>query len=149
MGKIKKIIFLSVLVFMLAAVFIAGYMYNNEGPDIENARAVPVSATDLYNTFTNDSAAAKKIYLEKILEVAGQITGMTKNQQSQAVILLKTGAAGASINCTMEVVEAGIKAGDTITIKGICNGLGQGDADLGIAPDIYLTRCNIVPQDIN
>ena len=40
-----------------------------------------------------------------------------------------------------EVAEA-----QPIVLKGICNGLGEGDADLGIAGDVYLVRCYVVRE---
>ena len=120
-------------------------MYNKEGPDINNASAIKVSATELYELFTKDSVSAKKNYAEQILEVAGEVSGISKNQQHHLVILLKTNDAGASVNCTMEGPEGDFKNGNKISIKGICKGLGQGDSDLGILPDVYLARCYIGP----
>ncbi|MEO7767097.1 MAG: hypothetical protein ABIS01_06710 [Ferruginibacter sp.] len=145
MGKTTKTIFLSLSVLVIIGAIIALYMFNKEGPDIKNSTAAKVAATDLYETFSKDSAAAKMMHTEKILEVSGEVAQLTKNQQNQAIILLKTFTGGASINCTMEGAATNIKQGDKILIKGICNGLGQGDADLGIAPDVYLSRCYIVP----
>ncbi len=145
MGKTRRNIFLSIIGLVLAGATLAWYMYNKEGPNIENAGAAKITATHLYELFTKDSVAAKKNYLEKILEVSGEVTQVNKNQQGQSIILLKTHTAGASLNCTLEGLAGNIKKGDKILIKGICNGLGQGDIDLGILPDVYLSRCYIIP----
>ena len=112
---------------------------------MKNANATKVAAMELYQTFANDSAVAKIKYLEKILEVSGDVTQVDKNQQGQVIILLKTHTAGASINCTMEDTSGKIKTGGKIKIKGICSGLGQADKDMGISADVYLTRCYLVP----
>ena len=144
MGKTKRNIGLLILVLLIAVIAIGNYLYNKEGPDIANASASKISAIELYELFVKDSATAKKTYLQKIISVSGEVTGLSTNQQNQSIILLKSPADGASVNCTMEGPAAKIQKGDKVWIKGICNGLGQGDADMGIAPDVYLTRCYLV-----
>lgn len=119
------------------------YNFNKEAPDVSHATALQLSATDLYSSFSKDTVAAKRMHLQKVLEVYGEVTNLSQNQQHQSIILLKTDTDGASINCTMEGSSQSIKKGDKISIKGICNGMGQGDADLGIAPDVYLLRCYV------
>ena len=57
------------------------------------------------------------------------------------VTLIKTDTDGAFINCTLEQESNALLAGQSINIKGICNGIGQGDADIGIKGDVYLVRC--------
>lgn len=130
---------------ILVGAITGSYMFNKKGPDIANTSGVKVSAANLYETFYKDSALAKKNYLEKIVEVSGQVTRLNKNQQAQSIILIKTNTAEGAINCTMEgPAGTNLKEGANIIVKGICNGLGQGDADLGILPDVYLSRCYIV-----
>lgn len=145
MGTFKKKILFSVLGIVLVGAIIASYLYNKEGPDIENAPALKIAATDLYEIFSKDSIAANNMYQEKILEVSGEVSQVAQNQQNQSVILLKTSTDGASLNCTLEGASRNVKKADKISIKGICKGLGQGDEDLGIAPDVYLIRGYIIP----
>jgi len=140
-GKTKKTILLGVIVVILFIAGVAYYMYNKGPVDVKNASGKKVMATELYKTFSTDSTTAKKQFLEKILEVAGTVTKLSQNQQNQAVVLLKTPAEGAFVNCTLEGPVNDVKEGDNIIIKGICSGIGEGDADLGIAGDVYLIRC--------
>lgn len=142
--KTKKIILLSTLAAILAVAAIGYYFYNKGPLDVKGANGKKVSATELYKTFGTDSLSAKKQFLEKILEVSGTVTQVSQNQQNQAIVLLKTGVDGASVNCTLEGPVDGVKEGDTIYIKGICSGMGEGDADMGIAGDVYLIRCYLV-----
>ena len=144
MTKTKRNILLSVAVILLVAVGTGYYMYNKPAQDVESAEGKKVLATALYESFAKDSAVAKKNYAEKILQVSGVITEVSTNQQKQAIILLKTNTDGASVNCTMEGPAEGLTTGNTVEIKGICNGMGEGDADLGIMGDVYLVRCHIV-----
>lgn len=147
MGKTKRNFFLVILILLVAALAIGSYLYNKEGPDVANASAPNISAFELYQLFITDSAAAKNLYGQKIVSVTGQVTAVSSNQQQQVVIMLKSPADGASVNCTLEGEATKINKGDTVSIKGICNGLGQGDPDMGIAPDVYLTRCYLVAKE--
>jgi len=113
----------------------------NEGPvNIADAKAIEVNAVALYSSYITDSIGAHKNYDGKIITLTGEVAGVTENNQKQQVILFKTYAAGGNINCTMEQPAREVSAGSIISVKGICSGIGQGDADLGIAGDVYLTR---------
>ena len=137
----------NILIFFIALVLIAvaaGYMmWNKPHENVKDASAVKISAVDLYKIFTSDSAKASSMYLNTVVAVSGEVLQVSNNQQKQQVILLKTQTAGASINCTMEENANNVKAGDTIVLKGICSGYISGDPDMGLAGDVFLTRCYI------
>ena len=137
----------NILIFFIALVLIAvgaGYiMWNKPHENVKDASAVKISAVDLYKIFTSGSAKARSMYLNTIVAVSGEVVQVSNNQQKQQVILLKTQTAGASINCTMEENANNIKVGDTIVLKGICSGYISGDPDMGLAGDVFLTRCYI------
>ncbi|MEJ7589084.1 MAG: hypothetical protein WKI04_16125 [Ferruginibacter sp.] len=142
-GK-RKYLLLSVI-FIIAVTAVLGYFFYNKPPrNIQNAKGYAVLATALYATFIDDSATAKKNFTNKILEVSGIVNLVAENQQHQPVVMLKTHKEGAAINCTLEGKAGDITTGDMITIKGICNGIGEGDPDLGIMGDVYLVRCYIL-----
>lgn len=133
-----------IVVLALAGAAIGYYLWNKPHLDVATATAVNTEATVLYNAFSTDSVAAKKNYTQQVLEVTGTISSISKNQQGQTLVLLKTATEAAYINCTMEGEVAKEKEGDAVAIKGICNGMGQGDVDLGIMGDVYLVRCYII-----
>ena len=137
----------NILIFVIALVVIAvaaGYMmWNKPHENVKDASAVIISAVDLYKIFTSDSAKAKSMYLNKVVAVSGEVVRISDNQQNQQVILLKTPTTDAFINCTMEENINNIKAGDIIVLKGICSGYIGGDIDMGLAGDVFLTRCYI------
>jgi hypothetical protein len=138
-GK-KNIIFFFLAVIVIASAI--GFYFFNKGPvNIKNAPSIKTNAAALYQAFSKDSAGAKKIYLNNVLEVTGMIKRVSKNQENQVVIMLQTNEVGAYINCTMEEGAAGIVENNQATLKGICTGMGMGDADLGIMGDVYLVRC--------
>jgi hypothetical protein len=137
----KKKVLITVSLIIIVAVAIGSYLWNKPGVNVSGTDGVKTSAMVLYRTFSEDSLKAKKIYAQQVVEVGGVVSGTSVNQQKQTVLLLNTGMQGSNINCTMEGKAEHIKNGDSVNIKGICNGLGQGDADLGILGDVYLVRC--------
>ena len=139
----KTILVATLLVAVLGASF--GYYLYNKGPlDVKNSSAIKIAASELYNLFSTDSTASLKKYTGKVLLVKGQVSSLSVNQQKEKIILLKTTADAAAINCTMEEDPGNINVNDEVTIKGICSGIGQGDEDLGIKGDVYLTRCFLI-----
>ena len=140
----KKYILVPITVILLLLVGVGYYMYNKPAQDVEHADGKKVTAAVLYEQYSKDTVLAKKDFTQQILQVSGVVTQVSHNQQNNVVILLKTGTNGASVNCTMEGPANGITPGSNVEIKGICNGMGEGDADLGIMGDVYLIRCHTV-----
>jgi len=142
-GKLKK----NILIFFIAIVVIGavtGYLqWNKPHRDVKGANAVVITAIELYKIFITDSVKAKAQYLNRVVEVSGEVQQVAVNQQKQQIILLKTGTPDASVNCTMEDTANNIKTGDTIMVKGICSGYISGDIDMGLPGDVFLVRCYI------
>lgn len=139
-SKVKKTILFSIVGVVAIGAAIGYYLYNKGPIDVKNASGIKIDAVALYQVFSKDSALAKKKYADKILEVSGIVFQVSQNQQNQAIVLLKTNETGAYINCTMEGPASTIKEKESITIKGICTGIGMGDVDMGILGDVYLVR---------
>ncbi len=142
-GTIKKLV-LIVCIFIISVAGIGFYFYNKGPQDIRHSRAQAVSATDLYKAYVNDSASAKAAYGGKVLQVSGVVEKFSVNQQGASIIQIGSGVEGAFINCTLTENVPALNAKQAIQLKGVCQGIGQGDPDLGIAADIYLTQCFIV-----
>ena len=139
-GTVKNIIITCCLL-ILVGIAAAFYLWNKPHQDVANATALKTVAVSLYKIFSTDSIAANKKFTQQVIKVSGTINRILKNQQNQTVVLIKTNTDGAYINCTIEQDSNNLQAGQNVNIKGICNGIGQGDADLGIKGDVYLTRC--------
>ena len=140
MSTKKKTLFL--LLLLALAVVAIGYYFYNKGPgDTRDGNALPISATELYQAYARDSMRAQQTYSGKVLLVTGVITKLDTNQQKQVVVSLNTKEPGAFINCSLEKSNVELTLNDEVKIKGFCSGIGQGDADLGIKADVYLTRC--------
>lgn len=142
----KKNILLFILLLLITGASVGYYFYNKGPVNIKNASAKKITAPGLYRAFLSDSLAARKNYSGNILIVSGTIASITENQRGQTIILLNTGPGLGFINCTMEEkTGTGIVLNRQANIKGFCSGLGEGDAELGLQPDLYLERCILQP----
>jgi hypothetical protein len=120
--RILKWSLLFVLIIIVTGGFIGYKMYNKPHRNVEAAKGIAIAATQLITAYENNEADANSKYLDKVLEVTGEITEVSKNQKAETVITLK-GTDMGGIICTLEgtaVTEA--KPGTSVTIKGICTG---------------------------
>jgi tRNA_anti-like len=136
-----KLLIISLLVILLLSLSAGIYLYNKGPVNVQRSRGVPVSSNELYSSFSGDSVKANKNYTSRVLLVTGDVSRVSVNSKQQQIVLIKTAVDGAYVNCTLDEPAEDIPTSGRISIKGICNGIGQGDADLGIPGDVYLTRC--------
>jgi len=136
----KKVIGISAIVVVLAAALMGYMLWNKPHKEVKDASGVKITASELYNSFITDSAKARTLYTDKVVQVTGEVARLALNQQDQQIILIKTPVSGAYINCTMEEKAEVLKEGDPVTIKGICSGYISGDADMGLPGDVFVVR---------
>lgn len=139
-NKTKNIILIPAAIIITAAAITGYVLWNKPHKNIKDAVAAKINAVYLYNLFITDSAKARSLYSDKAVQVWGEIAKVSLNQLSQQIILIKTSVPDGYINCTMEEKTAGLKAGDTIAIKGICSGYISGDAGMDLPGDVFLIR---------
>jgi tRNA_anti-like len=124
------------LVFIILAVAVAAYgwffLWNKPKTNVAKADGVKIEAAALFTEYSNNEQAANTKYLEKILEVSGEVTSVTKNAEGFTVVLLKTDDLMFGVNCTLEQKDVLVKKGDKVTLKGICT---------GYLTDVVLIRC--------
>jgi len=132
----KKKIFTWVLLSVLAILVtggIVGYkMYTKPHRNVEIIKAIQVAANQLATEYENNEPVANSTYLDKVLEVTGDITEISKNQKGETIIVLK-GTDMSTVRCTVEGSELPqIKTGDNVILKGICT---------GYLTDVVMVRC--------
>lgn len=125
---------------ILTAATVGYLMWNKPHKNVSDATGIKIGAEELYSSFINDSAKARIAYVDKVVQVPGEIVKISENQQAQQIIFFKTQVSGGFVNCTMEEKINGISEGDRIVIKGICSGYIGGDADMGLPGDVFITR---------
>ena len=102
--------------------------------DVKDETAITVTAQAILDAYNTDEKKANTLYLDKAIEVSGEVAGVSKTQQGKTVVSLKTTDPMAGIRCTMkEAVE--VTAGNNVRIKGICS---------GFLMDVTLIDCYIV-----
>lgn len=118
----------------IAAGYIWLFIWNPAPPSIEKTKAISIDAVTLFNAFSQNEKKANADYLDKVLQVRGEVTNITTNADGITVILLKTDDIMFGINCTMEEKNISVKTGDQVTLKGLCT---------GYLTDVVLIRCHI------
>ena len=133
-------VFLFAIMVFSTIAFIGFIIWNQPHRNIMGAPAIKIVAVDLYRVLYHDSIRMKSLFIDKVVTVKGKVKKVQNNREGAQVILLQTNVEGASVNCTMEQNIRGIRAGQTIEIKGICMGYISGDDAIGLPGDVYLTR---------
>lgn len=122
MLMMKKIL-LIILVLAAAGIGAGIYLWNKAPAKVEDSKSSAISADDLAIAFTGNEQQANGKYLNKVLDVSGMITEVSKNQDGKTVIMLGVASDPLSgVQCTMRDNDVKAEIGKPITIKGFCNG---------------------------
>ncbi|MDQ6608777.1 MAG: OB-fold putative lipoprotein [Bacteroidota bacterium] len=128
----KRKIVIGVLILIVVAAIIGYRMYSKQTPDIvQDKPDITVTVKDLIAAFEKDTAAASKLYIDKIIEVTGLIKSV---DTSGAVVMGEEGnpsdvVVGLDRRHLNDVV--GLKEGSVAVMQGICSGYNKssGNAD--------------------
>ena len=136
MPLIKRKTWTWILVTVLILVITAGYaayrMYNKPHRDVQHSRPIQVAAMKLVSDYEANEVQANAEYLDKVLEVSGQIIETNQNQQGETILVLDGTGLG-TVRCTLELnVQHELKPKTPVTIRGICT---------GYLTDVILVRC--------
>jgi len=129
----KKKTVLIILVGIVVCIGIAiAIVWNKPHRNAASETAMPVTAVGLFKEYAANEATANARYLNKNLEVTGQVASLDTNQDGAVAVILQTDDIMSGIMCTMHDKEVTVKAGETVTIKGFCS---------GYVSDVKLTDC--------
>lgn len=119
----RKKILLTVAVIVIATVSgVAYYEYNRPAADVKEMTAESVNAVELFKQFSSNEQQANIAYLNKPLQVTGNVLQVKQNPDGAAQIILDSGDPMFGIACSMDQSQKMVKPGDHVTIKGICTG---------------------------
>jgi hypothetical protein len=136
--KQMKIILLAVVILAaIAAGYVWLFIWNKPQTNVEQAKGIQVEAKVLFQSYSSNEQQANAAYLEKIVEVTGEVKTVTRNAEGFMVVLLKTDDPMFGINCTLEQNEVVMKEGETVTLKGICT---------GYLTDVVVIRCIVIKK---
>jgi hypothetical protein len=143
----RKAIYISLLVVILIIGGAVYYVFNKPHRNVLNEEpSFSLSSDQLLSEYDKDTASANKKYLDKVIQLKGQVSDMVTDQQGGVVIVLNDGKSMFGITCSISdnSKEAGKKyqKGQEITLKGICTG-GSVDPDFGGAA-VTMNKCEIL-----
>src|ERR1035437_4484356 len=142
----KNILISAAVLVVLLIAAISVYFYVNKGhPNYGNLKAeYTLESKQLYDAFKKDGKASATMYNGKIIELNGAITKVEASDTSVTLVFAFTqGMFGdEGVRCTMLPAEMPkaklIKAGETIKVKGLCQGFND--------TDVVLEKCSLIQK---
>ncbi len=107
---------------LIAGLLMVFWIFNKPHRDVAKEKGIALSAQQVYDAFHTNEASANSKYLDKAIELTGTVADVSTNQEGQKVVNFSTNDPLVMINCTFKTDPGNLKAGDTITFKGICTG---------------------------
>ena len=143
MLKVLKKIIIVVLVIAIPLSFYLYKEYHRKPADLSTIQPmVKVNAGAFLDEYEMDEAKANHQYLGKTIQVQGTIAEIIKQQDTLANVMLGDAGSMHKVSCLLDKQHIGLikqyKAGQQITIKGICT---------GFLMDVELNRCVIVEKE--
>ena len=119
----KRKIILTVVALILVVGLIGAYFYFKTTPDIvQDKPDVSVQAKELVAAFDKDTAAARKQFIDKIVEVTGKVK---KIDSANAIVLGEEGSPS-EVNIGLDRRHLNdykkVKIGEIAVVQGICSG---------------------------
>lgn len=147
-GK-KRIIYILLLLLVIGvAGGIYGYKeFNRKNESLTDAApAFKVKSTDLISEFAAGEKAANTKYLGKVVQVAGMVKKLDKDDKGFYTVVLGDTSSMSSVRCSVDSLFTNeitsVKLNTPVFMKGICTGY-MAD-ELGIGADVILNRCVLV-----
>lgn len=122
MKRWVKVLLVLIGVGIVAGGIIAYRIFTKPHRDVTQEKGLQLSAQALYDAFKANEASANASYLDKAIQLSGEVTEVTTNQDGNKVVNFKTNDPFVVINCTFKTDPGELKPGDNIIFKGICTG---------------------------
>lgn len=123
--KVRQGVIAGILLIIIVCAAAGWYLYNKPHEGVGNVEAdIRISATDLFNDYQKDENLANKKYLNKVIEVTGNVSDL-QNVNGSQLILLSSNSDDGGVSCQLtndEKNKIPVKKSATITIKGKCTG---------------------------
>jgi hypothetical protein len=119
--KKKTILSIMTLLFLVVAGY-GFYLWFKPHRDVTNEKGIEITAEAIFDSFSTNEIMANERYLNKAIQVTGEVTQFKKNQSGQTVVYLKSSDAVYGVNCTFKDDPGPLQKNSVITFKGICTG---------------------------
>ncbi|CAN5535416.1 hypothetical protein BH09BAC6_BH09BAC6_19260 [soil metagenome] len=121
----KKIAGIALIILFAGAIGTWYYVFRyakTHHRDVENETAIETTAGKLVRDFQTNETEANKIYLQKVIQIKGEVLKTDKDQVGNVTVTLKSGDPFSNIFCTLKPGFKNNKKNSVIVIKGICSG---------------------------
>ena len=125
MRKMTKLIYAIAVVAITA---LGGYYYvfiysKTHHRNVQSEKGIVIQADSLSAAYQANEKNANALYLNKAVEVSGNIVSIDKNQEGKITLIIGRADSFSNVSVTL-ISTAPItqKVGETITIKGVCTG---------------------------
>jgi len=135
-----KIALAVVFIVAVGGILAALYLYNLKPKDLQKVKPdFIITSTALQKAFEEDEKGSSAKYINKIIEVSGEIESVKPGEKNTFSITLKTGSDYSSVICTFPVVPETtiLKTGNQITLRGECS---------GFLMDVLLNNCVTIEE---
>lgn len=133
-----KIALFVVFFIAVCGILAALYLYNLKPKNLQNVKPhFVVTATDFQKAFEENEKASSEMYINKIIEVSGEIASVKPGEKKTLTVSLKTGSDFSSVICTFPDVSdtTFFQTGNQITLRGVCS---------GFLMDVLLNNCAVI-----
>jgi hypothetical protein len=118
-----KIFLIIALILILAGSAVAYRMWNKPRRNVVDEKGIAITASQLVKDYQQNEAEANKKYLDKAVEVTGNVSEIKNNQEGKATVMLTSDDPFTGVFCTLKDSSANISTGSSVVIKGICSGM--------------------------
>lgn len=123
MSKNLKVILIVFVILIIGGSAVAYFMWHKPERKVENEEGIEVTSAQLVKDYQANEAEANKKYLDKAIQVTGNITEVKTNQDGNTTIMLASDDAFSGVFCTLKEKPGNLNTGSMVTIKGICSGM--------------------------
>lgn len=120
-----KILIGVVLFVALAGIGAGIYLFNMQHKDLGKAKPdYVITAVDLQKAFEDNETSATAKYVNKILEIEGEVESVKTGEANVLSVTIKSSSDLSSVICTFPAVTdpAKFTAGSRVTVRGECSG---------------------------
>jgi hypothetical protein len=123
--------------------------YNRTNEDLGSVKAdVKITALQFIAEYEANNVAADEKFLGKVVETAGTIKKIEKDEKGYYTIVLGDTTNPSSVRCSMDTTHnadaAQLAAGSSAILRGACTGFNRDE--MGLGSDVILNRCAIISR---
>jgi hypothetical protein len=114
--------FFGLLLLLLAGIwYFIFYRPTHYERNIAAEKSIALTSDSLVTAYETNEHRCDSLFLNKALEVTGEIAEIRQDQAGKSIIILKSNDPMSNVSCTMKG-KTSFKPGEQVTVKGICTG---------------------------